>query len=361
MPDLDSLREFFPEEEAQAMAKNMERSMGKAYLYGGKTAMKDLGVKGTFKAVDEASLMFFRNYSLILSTKETAATIDNMKSIIFTGLKEGKDIDTIARGLRTTGLSPYTKIIPKTEAELRKIVRYRSRMIARTEALRASNMGRMYSYKAHGVKKVRWMVGPKPCPECADLEGRIFPIDDAPVPPLHPNCGCTTPSVIEVPKGDAKKGLNINESRVREYHEGLWNKTKVSNKEHMIFFNKKESGVIRGTSARVGGSEYRKNWRIFNKGPFGTIHTHTTPSPPSPDDFSVFLFSKNEKYMGIRDRNFFYELIKTEKTRSSPLIADKAKKFYRDLKPFWYGQALKASRATAKEFELVYRIKEVGY
>ena len=196
MPDLDSLREFFPSEEAEAMAKNMERSMGKAYLYGGKTAMKEIGVKGTFKTVDEASLIFFRNYSLTLATKETATTIDNMKAIIFSGLKEGKDIDTIARELRTTGLSPYTKIIPKSEAELRKIVRYRSRMIARTEALRASNMGRMYSYKAHGVKKVRIMVGPNPCPICADYEGIEFPIDDAPSVPAHPNCVCVPSAVV---------------------------------------------------------------------------------------------------------------------------------------------------------------------
>lgn len=195
MPDLDSLREFFPEEEARAMDKNMNKGMKRAYLTGRNVAGKELGLKITFKTVDRASLAFFRNYSLMLSTKETAATVTNMKSIIFTGLKEGRDIDVIAREMSLTGLTPYTKV-PTDVSGLRKMVRYRSRMIARTETLRASNMGRMYTYKAYGVKRVRWMVGTKPCPVCADLEGREFPIDDAPVPPLHPNCTCAVSAVV---------------------------------------------------------------------------------------------------------------------------------------------------------------------
>lgn len=189
--DMDALREFFPEDEVQAMSRDMERSMSNAYRAGGRRALGDMGIKGTFRTVDSASLAFFRNYSLILSTKETATTIDNMKSIIFSGIREGKDIDVIARELRTTGVSPFTRRIPTTPAEAQRIVRYRARMIARTETLRSSNMGRMYSYKINGVKRVQWMVGTRPCPICADYEGRIFDIDDAPIPPLHPNCTCT--------------------------------------------------------------------------------------------------------------------------------------------------------------------------
>ena len=132
----------------------------------------------------------------MFATKETSATLTNMKTIMFDGLRDGQGIPQISRNVALSGLTPYTTKTPANAAELQKMVRYRSEMIARTETLRASNMGRMYAYKSRGVKQVEWLVADNPCPLCADHEGEVYDIDKAPVPPLHPLCRCAVSAVV---------------------------------------------------------------------------------------------------------------------------------------------------------------------
>jgi len=75
----------------------------------------------------------------------------------------------------------------------------RAIMIARTETVRLSNLGALNHYKENDIKQVRWIaaLSNRTCPECADLNGMIFKIDNVLVqPPLHAMCRCTMSPVI---------------------------------------------------------------------------------------------------------------------------------------------------------------------
>lgn len=193
----EDLRQFFPEAEARAMADDINASLQEAHRLGGTKGLDDIGVGGTFTDIDDAALNYYRNYSLVLSTKESQQALNAMKTTIFTGLQQGKGIDEIARGLRSDVL-PFRAKVPKTADELDRMIRNRSRMIARTEVIRASNMGRLDAYRKHDVEKYEWVTELNPCPRCADLEGQQFSTKDrGPMPPLHPNGRCTIIPVIE--------------------------------------------------------------------------------------------------------------------------------------------------------------------
>jgi len=77
----------------------------------------------------------------------------------------------------------------------------RARMMARTETMYAVNQGSLIRYTQAGIEKVEWLSAPieegRVCEECANLNGRIFPIDQVPPIPVHPNCRCTTAPIVE--------------------------------------------------------------------------------------------------------------------------------------------------------------------
>jgi SPP1 gp7 family putative phage head morphogenesis protein len=65
-------------------------------------------------------------------------------------------------------------------------------MVARTELSRAQTLGNLALYRAAQIEKVLYSTteGANVCDECAPDDGKIFPIDDAPEIPRHPNCCC---------------------------------------------------------------------------------------------------------------------------------------------------------------------------
>lgn len=72
-----------------------------------------------------------------------------------------------------------------------------------TETSNAYNTAAMNSYKAAGVKQVRWVIGPAEglCERCRtySLEnGGIYNIEDAPHIPVHPRCRCRWVAVVDV-------------------------------------------------------------------------------------------------------------------------------------------------------------------
>lgn len=68
----------------------------------------------------------------------------------------------------------------------------RSRMIARTETMRASNLAGWSQNKAEGCTHFIVDNRAESCEECAsEFEGEVFTIDQIDVlPPVHPNCAC---------------------------------------------------------------------------------------------------------------------------------------------------------------------------
>jgi SPP1 gp7 family putative phage head morphogenesis protein len=73
--------------------------------------------------------------------------------------------------------------------------------IARTEIARAMFYGRMDRIRQGGYTMVRWKTAPdradvEACDDCKALDRLVFPIDDFPEQPLHPNCRCTCSPVL---------------------------------------------------------------------------------------------------------------------------------------------------------------------
>jgi len=77
--------------------------------------------------------------------------------------------------------------------------RNRCTKIARTEIIRAYAKGSMNTYRKAGIKKYQWITAwdERTCPECADLDGKVFPIGGHPEPPIHPCCRCSIAPYVE--------------------------------------------------------------------------------------------------------------------------------------------------------------------
>jgi len=79
---------------------------------------------------------------------------------------------------------------------------YRTQMIARTEILRASNLGSMAVFEANRdiLNGWEWLAteDERTCPICGELDGKVFSFDDRkqPPPPAHVQCRCTTLPVL---------------------------------------------------------------------------------------------------------------------------------------------------------------------
>jgi len=88
-----------------------------------------------------------------------------------------------------------------------------AKVIARTETSRSYNLGAKAAAIESGVvTKMRWLLSPDPCPECAAMEGTEVEIEGSfgekeewdnenyaeQFPPLHPNCFCSIEWVLDI-------------------------------------------------------------------------------------------------------------------------------------------------------------------
>lgn len=73
-----------------------------------------------------------------------------------------------------------------------------SKRIVRTETMRVLNDGCINAAKERGYTNVEWLAekDERLCDECRSMNGKIFPIEQAPRI-LHPNCRCTVLPVVE--------------------------------------------------------------------------------------------------------------------------------------------------------------------
>lgn len=79
---------------------------------------------------------------------------------------------------------------------------YQVDRLYRTENAHIATVATNDRYKQAGVKQYQFVCfpGEYTCPECKDLDGRIYNLDDQIIgqncPPIHPNCRCTTIAVL---------------------------------------------------------------------------------------------------------------------------------------------------------------------
>lgn len=111
----------------------------------------------------------------------------------------------IAQGL------PKEAVRRSTEGFVKRLLRERGERIARTETIRANEIGRLHAWRVArdeglidaGAQK-RWQSGvvEPTCKICRDLHGQVVPLDEPfqssvlgiaiPAPPAHPHCRCST-------------------------------------------------------------------------------------------------------------------------------------------------------------------------
>ena len=96
-------------------------------------------------------------------------------------------VDCISRGVSKDELTKELMRIYGTEF-------YKADRIARTELNYVQNQSTLNRYKEMGVEKYKILSAhdSRTCDKCADLDGKIFPIDKAEIgvnfPPFHSNC-----------------------------------------------------------------------------------------------------------------------------------------------------------------------------
>jgi len=149
-----------------------------------------------FTIVDTNALDFMTQYNLTLAGDVNRELADGIKRVIMQGIIEGKGTDDIVRDLGRVVI--YKDSFKQAGTKVFSKAQYRMEMIARTEVLRAHNMGRLKFHQHVGIKKLEWMTmgDERTCPVCGPLNGKTFPIDKFPGQPAHPFCRCTNLPVL---------------------------------------------------------------------------------------------------------------------------------------------------------------------
>jgi SPP1 gp7 family putative phage head morphogenesis protein len=139
---------------------------------------------------DRSALNFLVNYDLQLLGNVTRELAENIKQQISVGIVSGDSIAKIGEKIGGVITDPNEfRLAGKT---IFKTAQTRVEVITRTETLRAYGQGRNKFYDRIGVKRVVWVTAgdERTCPECGPLDGKEFPINQAPPTPKHPQCRC---------------------------------------------------------------------------------------------------------------------------------------------------------------------------
>lgn len=108
----------------------------------------------------------------------------------------------------------------KVAARVRKAMdssRYASERLARTEMTRLQVSVQINSYNRAGVDSLIFIAEPSACKHCKPLDNTIIKVDKIKigtnVPPIHPNCMCSTAPYID--RDDVEKRLGIGKYKER--------------------------------------------------------------------------------------------------------------------------------------------------
>lgn len=106
-----------------------------------------------------------------------------LNEILLAGLQQGKTVTEIAVNLHNFTGNSFNAC----------------HRLVRTETMHYLNEASRKGYKDAGVQKVQFWAAEdeRTCEICGAMHEKIFPIEKAPVLPLHPNCRCTWLPVLE--------------------------------------------------------------------------------------------------------------------------------------------------------------------
>ena len=150
-----------------------------------------------FSIVDTNALDFMAQYNLTLAGEVQRELSDGIKRVILQGIVQGKGTDDIVRDLGHVVI--YKDSFRQAGTRVFSKAQYRMEMIARTEVLRAHNMGRLKFHRQVGIQKLEWMTmdDERTCPVCGPLDGKKYSIDKFPQLPAHSFCRCCALPIVE--------------------------------------------------------------------------------------------------------------------------------------------------------------------
>lgn len=133
--------------------------------------------------------------------------------ILSTGLITGQSNQAMARQLRD-----QVRTTVKNHA-------YIAERLARTETARVQYQAQIDSIKAADYKYVKWYAEPGACRICQEINDNdeydlgygVFPVDEAPQIPIHPNCRCSISAYWVEGKDNLR---NSNKPKKKENNEG---------------------------------------------------------------------------------------------------------------------------------------------
>lgn len=170
---------------------------------------------------DAVGLIYTRTYNELKGVTDDMA--NKMSQILAQAVAEGRNPKEI-----------YSQL-----SEQVGISSARARTIARTEMTRAHHVAGINAYRQAGIFNVKVLVewatsGFSVCPDCADMEGRIFTLDEVfGLIPLHPNCRCVA-LPADVGETDDERVQGIRESIIGDEY-----KTKKGELKFRNFYQKK--------------------------------------------------------------------------------------------------------------------------
>jgi len=171
----------------------MKNLVEKGIIAGGEKANNELHIGTTFELKDPDAIRAIEDYPEWLATNKYDDVANRIKEVIVDGLKNGYSIDDIAAGIHQ---------------EFNALKGWEAERIARTEVIRATNMGREIGYIQSGlVKGKQWVVtwDDRLCEYCRPMANQIVGLKQkfksadfgyVDTPPLHPNCRCTIVPVL---------------------------------------------------------------------------------------------------------------------------------------------------------------------
>jgi len=177
----------------QTVTDDMHRIANVELRFAASSAEKALDIKPqspvesmVLRAVDERPFLGLRTEEWF-GKMLAGPTGDRARQFIQLGLQRGLTEAEIVRGLRGTQQSDYQDGI--LTGQSRRAVE----TLVRTASTHASNVARMESFHAIGVTKWRFLatLDLKTCPRCRAADGKAFPLNQGPIPPLHPNTRST--------------------------------------------------------------------------------------------------------------------------------------------------------------------------
>ena len=135
-----------------------------------------------------------------------------LDAVLATGLITGQSNQVMARRLRD-----QVKSTVKNHA-------YVAERLARTESARVQYQAQIDSIKAADYKYVKWYAEPGACRVCQEINDNdeydlgygVFPVDEVPQIPIHPNCRCS----ISAYWVDGKNNLSRSHPKLTDDEEG---------------------------------------------------------------------------------------------------------------------------------------------